>query len=845
MNPRVILTFCVFIVVLGLVSCSQGGSPVSPSAAPDKADNAATFSNNRVLWGFWRISVDRETLEPTVTPWRMAEAHWNARKWLENGPCDDCLDVLGVTNPGDETLLFEVRITHPFSSPNLTGFDVRGIPIFDYGYEFPGVIRIPARESGRGELVNAEGHTRLYCGATAGQGPGGLQGYSKGYFATTEVPDADGNGFLRHRSDDPANTRCAFYAGEQVTRSYKIDMPDTFVFGYAVDANWAPPTVKPVTDPMTDFPPEANCYEPWMILVSEYPIGQGLTDELGWMRLRIDVYDHQGAGTYSSPQLYCDELFDGPITATFKKEYSDYASWEAVVSTENHPDPGDYRCLIVVEDDMNATSDWWIDLTAYKIHTLTVKEFVQDPGWAQTWGDNGDDGAYGVECDQYGNAYVTGSFTGTVDFDPGFYHDDHTSNGASDVFVSKFDDLGDHQWTITFGGPSIDKGLALAVDFDNGIYVAGSFSDTVDFDPGTSHEEETSNGFQDAYVAKFDWIDGHLYWVRTWGGAQDDEAKAVATDTFSDVNQILVAGSFRGTVKFWPTASDSVSHGETDAFVVKWLANGGFDGRLTWGGDNWDEANGVATAEDQEFVVTGFFMNNDDDSGVDFNPGIGTDVQVSWGGSDVFLSKFDTNCNFQWARHWGGPENDSGNGVMMSGAMAYGLIYVTGYYQGAIDFDPGPGEYFDGSHGSGDVYLVRYDLDGNFVWERGWGGTGTDIGFDVDAHDSPSPVVTGHFSGDCTFDPGPPAVVGTSHGGTDVFYSFFGEDGSFALARTWGGPGDDAGRAVGAPYWQRYYIAGYFTGSSVEFDPCDTVDLHSSGGGTDAFLSKFLWHGCW
>jgi hypothetical protein len=838
------LAIAIGCLILITVSCSHSSvgkdDPINPSLTPQQA----TFVDNRYMWGFWTISVDPDTLEVTVTPLRSAQDHWNARKWLENGPCHDCVQVLNVTDAGDGTLLFDVELTHPFSNPNLTGFDVRGIPMFDYGYEYWLDTRIPTRESGRGELVNAEGSTYLYCLQTEGEGPGGLQGYSKGYYASTEMPDATINGYLRHISDDPANTRNAFYAGESVMRTYKIDMPDTFVFGYAVDASWAPPTVKPVTDPMEDFPPEANCYEPYMIWVSSSPIGQGLTDQGGWTRLVIDVYDHQGAGSYSAPRLYCDEVFDTPITAEYKKSYPDYASWEAIVPCSSHPDAGQYRCLIVVEDEMNATSPWFIDLTAYKVYTLEVDEFEQDPGWARTWGGDGDDGAYGVECDQYGNVYLAGSYSDTVDFNPGFYHDDHTSNGSTDAFVTKYNELGTYQWTQTFGGPGPDRALSVALGNDDGVFVVGSFSDTVDFDPGTGTEEEVSNGSQDAFLAKFDWLDGSLDWVRTWGGSQDDVARAVATDTFNPTD-LFVVGSFRGTVKFHSTAPDSVSNGETDAFLVKYQANGGYGWRVTWGGENWDEANGVAMDEDEDVVVAGYFMNNDDASGVDFNPGYYEDVHVSWGASDAFLSKFDTNATYEWSVNWGGLDNDSANGVMMSGPMDYALIFVTGYYQGTIDFDPGPDQYFDGSQGGADVYLVRYDLDGTFVWGRSWGGTGTDVGYDVDAHDYPAPVVTGFFSGACDFDPGPTNVTGTSHGGTDVFYSNFSEDAEFSLARTWGGPEDDAGRAVGAPYWQRYYIAGSYAGSDVEFDPCDTVDLHSSEGGEDAFLSKFLWHGCW
>ena len=79
--------------------------------------------------------------------------------------------------------------------------------------------------------------TTLYNPATAGSGPDGLQGYIQGKFASLELPDSTLNGYIRFISDDPANTRNAFYAGDSVTETYDIDMPDgPFVFGYAIDS---------------------------------------------------------------------------------------------------------------------------------------------------------------------------------------------------------------------------------------------------------------------------------------------------------------------------------------------------------------------------------------------------------------------------------------------------------------------------------------------------------------------------------------------------------------------------------------------------------------------------------
>ncbi|MCK4721614.1 SBBP repeat-containing protein [bacterium] len=69
--------------------------------------------------------------------------------------------------------------------------------------------------------------------------------------------------------------------------------------------------------------------------------------------------------------------------------------------------------------------------------------------WARTWGgpdywdnlnnmDKDLDKGSGVAVDGSGNVYVTGSFAGTVDFDPGPGIDKHSFNGSHDAFLSKF-----------------------------------------------------------------------------------------------------------------------------------------------------------------------------------------------------------------------------------------------------------------------------------------------------------------------------------------------------------------------------------------------------------------------
>ena len=79
--------------------------------------------------------------------------------------------------------------------------------------------------------------------------------------------------------------------------------------------------------------------------------------------------------------------------------------------------------------------------------------------------------------------YASGEFTDTTDFDPGSGTSNLVSSGGTDVFVAKYDLNGGYQWAKSFGGSSNDSARSIAVD-SSGVYTAGIFRGTVDFDPG-------------------------------------------------------------------------------------------------------------------------------------------------------------------------------------------------------------------------------------------------------------------------------------------------------------------------------------------------------------------------
>ena len=444
-------------------------------------------------------------MEFEIIPFRTAEMHWNALKWLEQGPCTNCVKLTNLEPSGMGTILVDVEITHPFDLINLTGFDVRGVAMFAGTHEFPeSGLTTSNPESGEGELVNAEGFTSLYNPGTVGSGPNGLQGYIKGKFGTVTFPNSNLNGFMRYTSDDPLNTRNAFYAGTTITRTYEIKMPSgPFVFGYAVDANWEPPTSKPVTDPMTDFPPEANCPEAWKIEV--FDLGPGLTDAGGSTKIQIDVYDWQGKSTILDPVIECPELFDGMVTASWVSDGAGFSTYEATVSNTKLADVGEYKCLIAVEDAENSSAPDWLDLTAY--HVIVVTIFLNpNLAWAKRAGGSIFDESYGITALSDDSTVVTGFFEGSATFGPGEPNETIlTAAGSGDIFIASYNPDGTLAWAKRAGGSAYnDEGYGITALTDNSTVVTGYFEETTIFGPGEPNETIlTSAGNNDIFIARF------------------------------------------------------------------------------------------------------------------------------------------------------------------------------------------------------------------------------------------------------------------------------------------------------------------------------------------------------
>ena len=449
---------------------------------------------------------------------------------------------------------------------------------------------------------------------------------------------------------------------------------------------------------------------------------------------------------------------------------------------------------------------------------------------AKSLGGADDDRSLDMATDKDGNLFMTGYFTGTVDFDITNGIDSHTAKGLTDIFVTKITSDGAYGWIRTIGGASIDEGYAISTDINNNIYIAGNFQGTVDFDFSAGSDIRVANDKDDLFITRIN-ANGSYGWTRTIGGTGDDNIFGLAVD---GNNNILVVGFFENTVDFNPAGGgDSrASNGGSDIFVTKMGSDGSYGWTRTFGGINGDIGGAISVDGQGDIFITGLFEDT-----VDFDASAGTDLHTSNGGRDVFLTKLKSDGSYGWTRTFGGTAADIGLKVAVSGA---GDAYVTGYFNDTVDFDFGAGVDRYVSKGLFDVFITRINGDGSYGWTRTFGGSGFDAGVGITAIDYGNSIyVTGYFKETVDFNFTSQADSHTSYGETDIFITELGYDGTYGWTSTFGSANNDTGLAVTSDLYGNIFITGYFQ-NDIDFEKNWEGHTHSSNGGADIFLLKIF-----
>lgn len=457
------------------------------------------------------------------------------------------------------------------------------------------------------------------------------------------------------------------------------------------------------------------------------------------------------------------------------------------------------------------------------------KGYCQTPvfQWAKDIRTDKESRGFSSVLDAVGNIYVTGIFNGLTDFDPGpgtYY----VNSGAFSVFILKLDPLGNFLWVKNFAEGSTEYVNSITLDNNGNIHTTGNFSGICDFDPGPGIFNLTSGGNADIFVLKLD-PNGNFIWARQIGGNNDELSFSISLDQNADV---YITGRFASIVDFDPGAGvySLTPLGYADIFVCKLNNTGDF----VWAkhmGANFRRCAGLTLKADNSgnILIAGGF-----DGTVDFDPGPGIYQLTPFGAtSDIFILKLNNSGNMIWAKQIGGTSSEDVSSITVD---AFDNFFVTGDFFGTVDFDPGIAVFNLVSAGAEDIFISKFNADGNLLWAKQLGGGFYDKGNSVSLDNTGNVYTTGFFTLSGDFDPGP-GIYNLSAITTNVFISKLDNLGNFMWAGQFAGPGSSLGYSINISNSSSIYTTGYFIGTT-DFDP--GTGVFEIVNGMSSFVNGFV-----
>ncbi len=326
---------------------------------------------------------------------------------------------------------------------------------------------------------------------------------------------------------------------------------------------------------------------------------------------------------------------DGPWVKTYGGAGNDYAF--SVIQTSD----GGYAMAGHTNSSGAGGYDFWLVKTNSTGNQL----------WNKTYGGAGNDYAFSVIQTSDGGYAIAGR---TFSFGAGY----------SDFWLVKTNSAGNQLWSKTYGGPNYDGACFVVQTSDGGYALAGWTS-------------SFGAGNYDFWLVRTD-SSGNQLWVKTYGGAGDDEAFSVVQS--SDGGYALLG------------RTNSSGAGGYDFWLVKTNSAGDQLWNKTFGGTGDDEPWSMVHTTEDGYALAGYTTS------------------YGAGSTDFWLVKTDSSGNKLWNKTYGGTGYDEAYSVVQSSDGGYALAgYTTSYGVGSYDFR-----------------LVKTDSAGSQLWSHNYGGAGDD-----------------------------------------------------------------------------------------------------------------------
>jgi hypothetical protein len=281
---------------------------------------------------------------------------------------------------------------------------------------------------------------------------------------------------------------------------------------------------------------------------------------------------------------------------------------------------------------------------------------------------------------------------------------------------------GEIEWVKTFGGNEEDDVLSVAKSADGSFAVLG-FAQSMDGD--VSGKTSTDS---DYWVIKFS-SEGEMLWNKVYGGTDDDRGQKIIATNDGGFAILGFSKSDDGDV--------SINNGFHDYWVAKLSASGDIEWEKSFGYPGSDQGLSLIQTEDGGYFLVGFLDVTASNGEGNDPPGSGKTAgkaqNTLHGVGEFWGIKLDASGNKEWSHYYGGTNNDRSFGVLQTDD---GGFIMVGHSE-SDDFD------ITDPQGSYDVWVVRIDNIGNMLWQKNFGGSGIEIGYSITATQDGNFIVVG------------------------------------------------------------------------------------------------------
>jgi hypothetical protein len=449
--------------------------------------------------------------------------------------------------------------------------------------------------------------------------------------------------------------------------------------------------------------------------------------------------------------------------------------------------------------------------------------------WMNKLGGAGSDVDGYVTIDSKGNVYTVSTIFSTSFFKPNSPKEVEftktTSAASSNLIITKVDAVSNLIWSKQIGANVLPT--SSFTDSRNNLVIAGTYYNTVDFDPGVGVFNLTAKASFDIFILKLD-ENGNFLWAGSIGSKSAEQPYSIVTDKNDNIALIC---EFRDTldVDISTGVYNLIPTSSIERAVLKLDSNGKF----LWVHHLKDiNPNALSFDSSGNLYSTGYFLGTKD-----FDFGTGTFNMTTTGAAtsgDCYTLKEDTVGKFLWAKSFGEFINrdyaycitiDKSENVLVAGRCG----------GGNSDFDPGPGV---ANLVGNSAFILKLDKSGNYIWAKGInGGTFPFQFWSVGVDDSNQVYTCGEFDGNIDFDPGVGTAYLKSIGSTGGFILNLDSNGAFNWANQLLCTGGVSIRSMMVSKLGNLYLGGDFT-LKTDFDPGLGTKIDSSLGYADVFTLK-------